>query len=89
MREEGSTLLRVLLALCLAGLPGCASAPPPPDPVPVAAASQEPPQPDEWNLFPDPTSGTVQVYHYGKYVGAITGNEPPDEDPPRPHPVDE
>jgi hypothetical protein len=46
-----------------------------------------PPPPDEWNIFPDPTTGQVDVYHKGEYVGAVTGNEPKDEDPPIPHPV--
>jgi len=45
------------------------------------------PPPDEWNLFPDPTTGRVDVYHEGEYVGAVTGNEPADPDPPIPHPV--
>jgi hypothetical protein len=55
-------------------------------PAPPSAAAQ----PDqEWNLFPDPTTGRVDVYHKGKYVGAVTGDEPADQDPPLPHPVDE
>jgi hypothetical protein len=51
----------------------------PPDP--------NPPPPDEWNLLPDPTTGQVDVYHHGGYVGSVTGNEPADQDPPIPHPV--
>jgi len=47
------------------------------------------PPPDEWNLLPDPTTGEVDVYHEGDYVGSITGNEPADQDPPHPHPVPE
>ena len=27
------------------------------------------------------------MYHEGDYVGAITGDEPADQDPPIPHPV--
>jgi hypothetical protein len=46
-----------------------------------------PPPPDEWNLLPDPTTGQVDVYHQGGYVGSVTGNEPAEEDPPIPHPV--
>ena len=37
----------------------------------------------EWNLFPDPTSGEIGVYHKGDYLGAVTGDEK--EDPPVPH----
>ncbi len=36
---------------------------------------------------PPPAPGQVDVYHKGEYVGAVTGNEPKDEDPPIPHPV--
>ena len=46
------------------------------------------PPPDEWNLFPDPTTGEVEVYHKGNLVGAVTGNEPATQDPPEPHPTD-
>ena len=60
------------------------SAPPPPDPRTYMPPGDLPP-PDEWNLFPDPTTGQVDVYHHGEYVGAVTGNEPEDEDPPIPH----
>jgi hypothetical protein len=87
-------------ALLLTGLSGCAATPaaaPPPAPVPIAV--EPPPPPPEpkdqqasqdmqdWNLFPDPTSGNVDVYYKGKYMGAVTGNEPASEDPPLPHPV--
>ncbi len=37
----------------------------------------------EWNLFPDPTTGDVGVYHKGQYLGSVDGNE--GEDPPLPH----
>ncbi|HXW83940.1 MAG TPA: hypothetical protein VEJ86_06020 [Candidatus Binataceae bacterium] len=68
---------------------GCATTPPPP-PKPSTASlpiliTEYPPQPDEWNLFPDPTTGHVEVYHQGNYVGAVTGDEPASEDPPLPH----
>ncbi len=39
----------------------------------------------DWNIFPDPTTGQVGVYHKGEYVGSITGNEPETQDPPVPH----
>ena len=35
----------------------------------------------EWNIFPDPTTGDVGVYHKGNYLGSVDGNE--SEDPPR------
>jgi len=66
---------------------GCAAEPHEPETRPIAAA---PPSvtaansaQDEWNLFPDPLTGRVEVYHRGTYVGAVTGNE--SEDPPIPH----
>jgi len=72
---------------------GCSEQPPAAAPVPVVAAAPVAPQvketPDpvmqDWNIFPDPTSGKVEVYHQGAYVGAVTGDEPGDEDPPLPH----
>lgn len=67
---------------------GCYAPPPPPAPTPVVqqapVASQNN---DDWNIFPDPTTGNVEIYHNGNYVGAVTGNEP--EDPPMPHKVQE
>jgi hypothetical protein len=69
----------------------CATAPPPPPtPAPESIVYMPPnpdPPPDEWNLLPDPTTGQVDVYHQGGYVGSVTGNEPADQDPPIPHPV--
>ena len=79
-------------------LGGC-TAPPekpavPPPPVAVAA----PPDPPksvmfdsdpkgEWNIFPDPTTGEVGVYHKGDYVGSVDGEE--GEDPPLPRPKEQ
>ncbi len=40
----------------------------------------------DWNIFPDPTTGEVGIYHEGKYLGEINGTEPEDQDPPVPHP---
>ncbi|HUY27061.1 MAG TPA: hypothetical protein VMV27_06535 [Candidatus Binataceae bacterium] len=78
--------------MCIAFGAGC-SAPqaiaPPPAPVPVLATEpvKETPDPlmQDWNIFPDPTTGTVEVYHKGAYVGAVSGDEPAGEDPPAPH----
>ena len=82
--------VRFLLALPLLALVSCAAKPPPPPPAPqpiVYAVPPDAPPPDEWNLFPDPTTGQVDVYHKGGYVGSVTGNEPADQDPPIPHAV--
>ena len=46
------------------------------------------PPPDDWNIFPDPTTGEVDVYHKGALVGAVNGTEPETQDPPLPHPTD-
>jgi hypothetical protein len=76
----------MLLSLAVAA---CSAAPPAPA-APAPAVYMPPsdtPAPDEWNLFPDPTTGRVDVYHEGEYVGAVTGDEPADQDPPIPHPV--
>jgi hypothetical protein len=84
-------LAAVLTVLaCAIAIASCAATPPPPPPAPnpvVYMPPGNPPPPDEWNLFPDPTTGEVDVYHKGEYVGAVTGNEPADQDPPIPHPV--
>ena len=71
----------------------CAATPPPapraqPEAFLAAPVARMPaPPPDEWNIFPDPTTGQVDVYHEGDYVGAITGKEPGSDDPPMPHTV--
>jgi len=72
------------IAACAATPP---PAPPPPEPIVYMPPSTDTPPPDEWNLLPDPTTGQVDVYHEGGYVGSVTGNEPADQDPPIPHPV--
>jgi hypothetical protein len=78
----------ILLACAIAIASCAAKQPPPPEPAPVAwVQPANPPPPDEWNIFPDPTTGQVDVYHKGEYAGSVTGNEPKDEDPPIPHPV--
>jgi hypothetical protein len=48
-----------------------------------AAHAQSSQADNGWNIFPDPTTGEIAVYHNGKYEGVITGNEP--GDPPMPH----
>jgi hypothetical protein len=77
--------LRVAALIALA-IAGCARPPQlpaeptivtPPSAAPIAA------KPD-WNIFPDPTTGLVDIYRDGAYVGSITGDEPENEDPPMP-----
>lgn len=88
MREAKLILALWGLALAVTAIAGCATTaalppPPPPAPVPVEAAV-EPTPPDDWNVFPDPLTGRVEVYHKGVSVGSITGDET--EDPPIPEP---
>src|SRR6516225_8189966 len=71
-----------LIWACASQAPQIASVPRPtpaaaPPPAPEAAATPE------WNIFPDFTTGKIDVYRDGEYVGSITGDEP--EDPPVPH----
>jgi hypothetical protein len=74
---------------------GCSTPPEQPVVTPPPGAVAPPPEPPksvmfdsdpkgEWNIFPDPTSGEIGVYHKGDYVGAVDGSE--NEDPPVPHP---
>ena len=83
---------------CLIWVAACSTKPPPqpaltpvapkaPPPPPVAPPPSQPPQAkgDDWNIFPDPTTGRVEVYKNGEHVGSITGDEP--EDPPMPHKI--
>ena len=74
---------------------GCTTPPekPPTPPIPVALApAPEPPKSvmfdsdpnGDWNIFPDPTTGDVGVYHKGEYLGSVDDDE--GEDPPLPHP---
>jgi len=88
-----ATTILMLSAFAFCGCSTPPEQPPivPPPPVAVAPAP-EPPKSvmfdsdpkGEWNIFPDPTSGEVGVYHKGDYVGAVDGSE--GEDPPMPHP---
>jgi hypothetical protein len=89
------TAISTTLLIGAAAFFGC-STPPQQAPAPAApVAVAPPPEPPksvmfdsdpkgEWNIFPDPTSGEIGVYHKGDYVGAVDGNE--NEDPPVPHP---
>ncbi len=52
------------------------SAPLAPSAAPVAAKA------DDWNIFPDPLTGRVEIYKNGEHVGSVTGDET--EDPPIP-----
>ena len=74
--------LGALTWACASQAPQLASVPQPTPaaaqrPAPEAAATPE------WNIFPDFTTGKIDVYKDGEYVGSITGDEP--EDPPMPH----
>ena len=96
--EMGQTFRRTavstILMLSASAFFGCSSPPQQPvtPPPPAVAPAPEPPKSvmfdsdpkGEWNIFPDPTSGDVGVYHKGDYVGSVDGNE--GEDPPVPHP---
>jgi hypothetical protein len=81
------------LAIAAIAASGCAAgvAPPPPTPPPPAPVQQvvEQPHNDEWNVFPDPLTGHVEVYHNGEDVGSVTGDEKEDPPEPKPHKEDE
>ena len=71
-------LLAALIAGCAQGQP--------PIPAHVPAIAQ--PAPDlavpqaDWNIFPDPITGRIEIYRDGTYVGSVTGEER--EEPPVP-----
>src|SRR6516162_1037508 len=93
MRKTTLILLTVVLGGFAVGLSACSTSPPPePGPLPVVAAPAPVPaatSPDQdWNIFPDPTTGTIDIYHKGEYVGVIDGSEPKEQDPPIPHKPD-
>ncbi|HTR63246.1 MAG TPA: hypothetical protein VMH37_16170 [Candidatus Binataceae bacterium] len=90
-------ILRIsAFAVFAVAVSACSTPPPaepPPAPAPVVAAPPPPVQtahsPDEdWNIFPDPTTGTIDIYHKGEYLGVIDGSEPAEQDPPLPHKSD-
>jgi hypothetical protein len=68
---------------CASQHPPRIAAAPPPTPTAAALSAPQAAATPEWNLFPDFTTGKIDVYKDGEYVGSITGDEP--EDPPLPH----
>lgn len=75
-----------ILLLGAALIAGCAQGRPPvPAPaqaVPAPAPRLEAPSQDDWNIFPDPITGRVEIYRDGTNVGSVTGEE--SEEPPVP-----
>jgi hypothetical protein len=95
MRKTTLILRLVVLGGFAVGISSCSTSPPPeppPAPLPVVAAPAPLPaatNPDQdWNIFPDPTTGTIDIYHKGEYLGVIDGSEPQEQDPPVPHKPD-
>ena len=76
---------RTSILLLAALIAGCAQRQPP---IPVHAPAVAQPAPDlaapqaDWNIFPDPITGRVEIYRDGTYVGSVTGEER--EEPPVP-----
>ena len=99
VRISRLTAVQVLLfagGIALSGCSGAPQEPPPPSQaLAIAPPRAKPPvatKPNvmfdsdpngEWNIFPDPTTGEVGIYHKGDYLGKVTGDEK--EDPPTPH----
>ncbi|MGH7864466.1 MAG: hypothetical protein ACREQB_05725 [Candidatus Binataceae bacterium] len=80
------TVIAMMLLAISAAAAGCAA---PPAKVVVATAPMAAVSApigrqghDDWNIFPDPTTGRVEIYKNGEYVGSVTGEEI--EDPPLP-----
>jgi hypothetical protein len=79
---------RILLLITSAIIAGCAQHQSPvaqAQPVvmaPAPALQPAAPKQPEWNIFPDPISGRVEIYRDGVHVGSVTGDEK--EDPPEP-----
>jgi hypothetical protein len=78
-----------VLALAAAAAGGCGAGSPAPVPEPVATVPIAAEPPDEWNVFPDPLTGQVEIYHQGVNVGSVTGDEQEDPPIPRPHKSDD
>ena len=96
MRKATSSISwTVLLAAIAVSAATCSTPPPPSQALAIAPPPAKPPvatKPNvmfdsdpngEWNIFPDPTTGEVGIYHKGDYLGKVTGDEK--EDPPTPH----
>jgi hypothetical protein len=95
MRKTTLILQMVVLGGFAVSNSSCSTSPPPEPPaapLPVVAAPAPVPaatSPDQdWNIFPDPTTGTIDIYHKGEYLGVIDGSEPKEQDPPLPHKPD-
>lgn len=78
-----------VLLLSAALTAGCAQQKPPAPPVapavavaPIAPAQPAAPGHPDWNIFPDPITGRVEIYRDGTHVGTVTGDQT--EDPPVP-----
>jgi hypothetical protein len=91
--RTAAAMILTLGALALYGCSTPAEKPVETPPPPVAVAPAPEPSKSvmfdsdpkgEWNIFPDPTSGDIGVYHKGDYVGSVDGSEK--DDPPAPHP---
>jgi hypothetical protein len=87
MRGKLMLPIVALAATTFAGCSATAVPAPPPEPPPVVPIAAEPP--DEWNVFPDPLTGQVEIYHDGVNVGSVTGDEQEDPPLPRPHKSDD
>jgi len=88
-RQTTSLLAVAFAARCILGCAGAVAPPPAPPAAPVVAVEAPQPHPEEWNLFPDPLTGRVEVYHNGQAVGSVTGEEKEDPPIPQPHKGDE
>ena len=95
MRKTTLMVRMVVVGGFSVGISACSTSPPPEPPaaaLPVVAAPAPVPatkSPDQdWNIFPDPTTGTIDIYHKGEFMGVIDGSEPKEQDPPLPHKPD-
>ncbi len=69
---------------------GCAesqSRTPPAPAITIAPAPKSAPSDQaDWNIFPDPITGRVEIYRDGAYVGSVTGDDGEEPPVPRKHP---